>query len=61
MKTEFEEKNTSNMKQKATEVLNEIVDVVLIYRPKPKTRLAKRRETERKKVERENRIRESSI
>lgn len=57
MKLEFGENHTLKATQTATKVLNEIVDVVLAYRPKPKGNKAKQREQEQKKIEKEDRKR----
>jgi hypothetical protein len=57
MNIEFDEENTLKVRKKAIEVLNEIVDAVLAYHPKPTTEKAKKREQERKKIEREDRER----
>ena len=38
-------------------ILDKIVDVVLAYKPKPKSKQAEKREEERKKVEKEERKR----
>jgi hypothetical protein len=40
------------MKKKPPEALNRIVDHVLAYKPKPKSRPAKKRARARKKIER---------
>jgi hypothetical protein len=41
--------------------LDKMVDLVLAYHPSPKTKEAEKRARERKKIEKENRKRESSI
>lgn len=45
------------MSEKIKKVLDAIADVVLGYRPKPKTKAAERREDERKRTEKEERRR----
>ena len=45
------------MSKKIKKVLNVIADIVLAYRPKPKTEAAERREDERKRTEKEERRR----
>jgi hypothetical protein len=39
------------MKKKVPEILDKITDVVLAYKPKPKTKAAKRRKRRQKKAE----------
>jgi hypothetical protein len=47
--------------KKTPEILDRIADVVLAYRPKPKSKGAKRRTRRAKKTKEENEKRESSI
>jgi hypothetical protein len=49
---------------KIPKILNEISDIVMDYRPRPKSKRAQKREAERKKAEKEakrRKTRESSI
>ena len=51
----------SNKKEKESmkppKILDKIVDIVLAYKPKPKSEQAEKREQEREKVEKEDRKR----
>lgn len=44
------------MKKKIPEVLDRIADVVLAYRPQPKSKAAKKRKRKAAKLERDNRV-----